>query len=231
MSFKNIQEQNEKVEKIIDQFLLLKKNSIKSPANKQEFEKFQNFCMQELNFLVQKRVAKYKKFSNYQDLQQDGYEALLYALRTFKREKGCFSWWADKYISTRVSRAANTHSTIRFPLKVTKESKPHKISIDSALINGDEQSQLLFMQETHPSSALLLEKAEENAIVGILIDKIDQPYQDLLKLTYGFGNQTSLPVSKIIKQFQVSRSQYLRLLEEAKIKFKNLLDDYEYSGK
>jgi len=229
MSLKNIQEQNEKVEKIIDQFLLLKKNSVKSLANKQEFEKFQNFCMKELNFLVQKRVAKYKKFSNYQDLQQDGYEALLYALRTFKREKGCFSWWADKYISTRVSRAANTHSTIRFPLKVTKESKPHKISIDTS--STDEQSQIIFSQETYPSSAFLLEKAEENAIVGVLLNKIDQPYQDLLKLTYGLANEMALPVSKIIKQFQISRSQYLRLLEEAKTKFKNLLDNYEYSDK
>lgn len=227
MSLKTIQEQNEKVEKIIDQFLLLKKNSVTSSANKKEFERFQNFCMQELNFLVQKRVAKYKKFANYKDLQQDGYEALLYALRTFRREKGCFSWWADKYISTRVSRAANTHSTIRFPLKATKENKPHKISIDTG---SEEQAQIL-SQETCPPSDLLLEQAESNSIVANLLSKVEQPYQDLLRLTFGLGNVQQVPVSKIIEQFQISRSQYLRLLEEAKTKFKNLLDTYEYSGK
>ena len=112
----------------IDQYiskLYKMKQKLKKDNNLlKDFESYQKFCIDKCRCLVANRVGKYKKFSNYEDLEQDGYEALVLALRTYNPKKGSFTWWADKYISTRIARCANTHSTIRFPLKKAREIKP-----------------------------------------------------------------------------------------------------------
>jgi RNA polymerase sigma factor (sigma-70 family) len=82
------------------------------------FESYKNICIQKLKQLVEQRVFKYKQFSNYKDLKQDGFEALISAFRTFDPKKGSFSWWAGKYIKTRISRTANAHSTIKYPIAI-----------------------------------------------------------------------------------------------------------------
>src|SRR5271157_2851739 len=91
-------------------------------------------CIEKFRYLVTMKTGRYKSFSNYEDLNQEGYEALYKAMNNYNPKKGSFFWWAHKYIDTRISRSANLHTTIRYPLKVAKANTPHKESVMPLMI-------------------------------------------------------------------------------------------------
>lgn len=85
--------------------------------------------LNELKFLISRRLFKYSKFDNASDLEQDAYVALLDALKTFKPERGNFVSWLDYYVKTKVSRQANKHSVLNIPMKKVKDGKPIKLDL------------------------------------------------------------------------------------------------------
>ena len=107
-----------------------------SPPIIAAFKNYEEHCVKKLGRLVDQKVRKYKKFSNYIDLRQDGLEALLLAFNTFDPKKGSFAWWADKYISTRIYRAANAHSTIRYPIEKAKKFMPYKTNCIPVIVDS-----------------------------------------------------------------------------------------------
>ena len=128
----NEQEANELMNKWIDLKTQLKESN--DPQLVKEFAKHDRVCVEKFRYLVTMKTGRYKAFSNYDDLNQEGHEALIKAMKTFKPNKGSFFAWAHNYIGTRISRSANLHTTIRFPLKVAKANTPHKESIMPILI-------------------------------------------------------------------------------------------------
>jgi RNA polymerase sigma factor (sigma-70 family) len=183
----------------------------KSEADRLQYRKYQNYCMDKLKFLVLHKVGKYRKFSNYPDLEQDGYEALVLALRTYNPNKGAFTWWADKYISTRVSRAANAHSTIRFPLKKAKETKPYKISIIPTII------------DTEPTALESLESFQSSKSISSAVEQLPSNHQNVVNMLFGFNGVEQQSINNIIKSLSISRPQFLKIFGEAKIKLKEIL--------
>lgn len=171
----------------------------------------QNECVHKLKFLVINKIRKYKKFSNYADLEQDGYEALVLALKTYNPSKGCFSWWADKYISTRISRAANAHSTIRFPLKKAKETRPYKITTIPIIVD-----------ET-PTAQESIESSEQTFYVTQALLKLPEMHQKVVNMVYGFNGIKQQSIGIMIKELDISRPQCAKILQEAKDQLKNLL--------
>ena len=103
-------------------FLEEKLNDLREQSliEKLAFEKQQKICVEKFKYLITMKTNRYKKFSNYEDLNQDGYEALLKAMKNYNPDKGIFFYWAFKYINTRISRCANLHTAIRYPLKYSK---------------------------------------------------------------------------------------------------------------
>lgn len=93
-----------------------------------EYKRLSGILIEELEYLIQFRVQKYKRFDNCQDLLQEGRAAILTALNSFTPEKSNFIFWANWYIKTRISREANKHSTIKIPIKKAKTIQPHKVS-------------------------------------------------------------------------------------------------------
>src|SRR5579864_8903493 len=73
-------------------------------------------CIEKFRYLVTMKTGRYKSFSNYEDLNQEGLEALTKAMKNYNPKLGIFFWWAHKYIDTRIARSANLHTTFRFPL-------------------------------------------------------------------------------------------------------------------
>lgn len=88
------------------------------------YKNLEKELIEKLTILVVRRCSRYRKFSNHPDLTQDGLEGLCLALKTYDPSKGSFIWWANKYIGTRVARAANQHSTIRIPIAKAGLLKP-----------------------------------------------------------------------------------------------------------
>lgn len=207
----------EEIDDIAKKFIELRDKAEKSKSKKirAQYKAYQNYCVEKLKFLVTNRAGRYRKFSNHPDLEQDGFEALILALKTYNPSKGAFSWWADKYISTRISRAANAHSTIRFPIKKAREMKPYKA-------NG-----LPIMIDSAADASLSLEKQELGQLLSAAISQLSEKHQKIISMVYGFNGSKEQSLETTAKQLSLSRSQSSKLLEEAKNKLKEILgSDY-----
>lgn len=211
MKYKN----QEEIDEFAREFIKLRTKASKSKSKviKQKFEEYQAFCFSKFKPLVIGRVGKYRKFSNYVDLVQDGYEALVLALRTYDPDKGSFTWWADKYISTRISRAANAHSTIRFPLKKARELKPFKTATIPILV------------DSQPDALENMESSETSGYILSAIKELPEQHQRLINLIYGFHGVKPQSMGTVLKALSISRPQCLRILEEAKTKLKEKLTE------
>lgn len=202
---------NEEIDEIAVKYLNYKhKANDGSEEDLKRFHAYQNIAAHKLKFLVINRVSKYRKFSNYIDLEQDGFEALMLAFNTYDPKKGSFGWWANKYIATRVSRAANAHSTIRFPMKKAREMKPYKTSVFPLMI--DEHS---------PVDAV---EAGKNVVnISEAINKLSENHQKIINMTYGLNNFEECSINGVMKELSISRQQYSKLLNEAQDKIKKHL--------
>lgn len=210
MKYKNQEEIDEFAKELIR--LRDKSQKTKSKTLKQEYLEYQKFCMEKFKYMITMRVSKYRKFPNYKDLEQDGFEALILALRTYNPNKGSFTWWADKYISTRVSRAANAHSTIRFPLKKARELKPFKTSTIPIIV------------DMQPDALESIQTSETTDRVLKAISALPTDHQKLINLIYGFQGMKPHSIGDALKELSLSRPQCLRILEEAKTKLKEKLN-------
>src|SRR5579885_2444090 len=126
------QEAHDLMTKLID--LRTQAKSSDDPKITAQLKRHEQICIEKFRYLVTMKTGRYKAFSNYEDLNQEGLEALIKAMANYNPNKGSFFWWAHKYIDTRISRSANLHTTIRFPLKVAKETAPHKESVLPVLV-------------------------------------------------------------------------------------------------
>jgi RNA polymerase sigma factor (sigma-70 family) len=183
----------------------------KSKKLKAKFAKYQNYCVEQLEHLVRLRTNRYKKFSNYSDLNQDGREALILALKTFDSSKGGFAAWAHRYIGTRVSRAANAHSTIRYPLKKAKDLQPHKVSTIPTMIDMRDPQQYA-------------ESYEKRNIILKAINTLPENQRKIILLKHDLaGAKSTTSISKISQELEISRPMCVKLLEEAENSLRNRL--------
>lgn len=197
----DIQEADQLMKDLID----LKKrfkdsNSIKDKLILQNHE---NLCVEKFKYLVTMKTSKYKTFSNYEDLNQEGLEALLKSMNNYNPKLGCFFWWAHKYIDTRISRSANLHTTIRYPLKVAKNNTPHKEAIMPTLI-----------EERYCPDKELETSQTSRAIHGAL-SSLDNQQEEIIKLTYGFNGDKPMSINKVCKKLNISRSVCIKTINSA----------------
>lgn len=112
---------------LYNKFIELRANyeSTKSNSDKVKFERHKNIMAEKLKYIVYSKTTMYKKFHNYEDLNQDGYEALMMGLNSFDpSKKASIFWWLHKYIDTRIARKANSHSVVKVPIKIAKNEPP-----------------------------------------------------------------------------------------------------------
>jgi len=203
------------INEIAREFISLKKKAEPGTKAEHQFKAYQNYCASKLAPLVYCKTSKYRKFSNYPDLQQDGFEALMLAFETFDPDKGDFTWWASKYINTRVSRAANAHSTIRFPLKKAKELQPYKTSTMPILVD--------------PKNSPLedVEQAQQSGVVQKAIAKLPKKQKQVIMLHYDLVvGKKSNSISKISQELKISRPTCVKLLEDAEKSLRNKLKNH-----
>jgi len=202
----------ERINEIAKEFLILKKKT-ESGEKKDiiNYKNYQNYCAEQLAPLVKIKTNKYKKFSNYPDLLQDGFEALMLAFETYNPKKGDFAWWAMKYIGTKVSRAANTHSTIRIPLKKAKDLQPYKISIIPVQID---------------KGATPAEEIEHNELSSYIKDalaELSEKQKRAIMMYYEFIGTRINSISDISKELKISRPTCVKLISEAEKVLKSKL--------
>jgi RNA polymerase sigma factor (sigma-70 family) len=173
-----------------------------------ELKKHEAICIAKFKYLVTMKTGRYKSFNNYDDLNQEGFEALIKAMNNYNPKKGSFFWWAHKYIDTRISRSANLHTTIRYPLKVAKAHTPHKESVMPLLI-----------EERHcPDKEL--EESQTIQIIQKVTANLTQSQKEVIDLAFGFDGDKPISINKICKKLNISRSNCLKLIDSALSKMK-----------
>lgn len=177
---------------------------------KNKFKECQGEYIELFKFLVLSRARKYRQFPNYEDLTQDGFEALLAALNTYDPDKGSFYWWADHYIKTKISRSANAHSTIRVPLKKAKKEIPFK------------ETELPILISTNNPQ----DNAEDTEIKQKIlkaVDSLPEINKKIVNFSFGFNNTRELNVMDIMKLLDLTYPQYIKLFNESKILLRECL--------
>ncbi len=173
------------------------------PSIKKQLTKHERICMSKFKYLVTMKTGRYKAFSNYDDLNQEGFEALIKSMNNYDKNKGSFFWWAHKYIDTRISRSANLHTTIRFPLKVAKNNTPHKEALMPTLI-----------EEKYCPDKELEEIQVNRAIQGAL-SFLNNDQKEIISLAYGFDGDKPMSINKICKKLNISRISCIKLINSS----------------
>jgi RNA polymerase sigma factor (sigma-70 family) len=170
---------------------------------KTELKRHEQICIENFRYLVTMKTGRYKAFNNYDDLNQEGFEALIKAMNNYNPKKGSFFWWAHKYIDTRISRSANLHTTIRYPLKVAKAHTPHKESVMPLLI-----------EERYCPDKELEESQLNHAIQGA-VSVLTPEQREVISLAYGFDGDKPMSINKICKKLSISRLSCIKTINSA----------------
>lgn len=188
---------------LVTKYKSLKKAAESDDSVKTELKKHEYICINKLKYLVTMKVGKYKTFNNYEDLIQEGYEALLKGIKTYESSKGSVFWWLHKYIDTRISRSANLHTTIRYPLKVAKQQAPYKEFNMPNLI------------EEFNCPDKKLEEQQSIQLISENFKHLSENQKQIISLAFGFEHAKSFSINKIAKKTNLSRSAVLKEYKSA----------------
>lgn len=189
-------------ESLMKELITLRKQIKKDKSLVEQYNKHQKLCMEKFRYLITMHTDRYRGFFNYEDLNQEGFEALLKAMKNYNPAKGSFFWWAHKYIETRISRTANLHTTIRYPLKYAKTHIPHK-----------ETNLPILVEKSCPDKSL--ENIEIQKIIQLAMKRLNKQQKKVVKLAFGFTGDKPMSISKICKKMKISRLSCMRSMTGA----------------
>ena len=198
----NIEESQQLMEKFIE--LRAKSQESNSPKDIREFKNHENLCLEKFKYIIFMRTSRYKSFSNYDDLNQSGYEALIKSMKTYNPKKGCFFWWAHRYIDTKIFRNANSHTTIRYPIKFARENSPRKELSVPQLISEDSE---------HPDT--YLERKQIARAIQKTFVALSDTQQEAIILSFGLDERGPLSVNKVCRKLNLSRSNCIKIINES----------------
>ena len=113
---------------------------------------------------------------------------LLFALDNFDpSKKAPFFYWAHQYIDTRIARAANCHSTIKFPIHVAKGMSPFK------------EDKMPAIMDTKTDPEMSYQKSEMKLSVKTELSKLSDNERKVLSMLYGIDNK-KMNINQISKE-------------------------------
>jgi RNA polymerase sigma factor (sigma-70 family) len=189
---------------LMDRYLSLKNIATQTKQEKdiQDFKIHEQLCIDKFFYLVSMRTDRYRNFHNYEDLNQEGLEALIKAMRNYNPLKGLFFWWGHKYIATRIARSANLHTTIRYPLRYTRITTPKR-----------EPLPIMIEKRFQPDKNF--EETETVDIIDTAMNILGQPEKNVLTLLFGLDGDKPLSINKVCKQMNMPRSKCIKIIDNA----------------
>jgi RNA polymerase sigma factor (sigma-70 family) len=205
MNFRKTMITEDTARKMMKQLSELRKTyaKTKSESDRLAYSRYETECLNTLKYFVQMKTGKYRKFANYEDLNQEGLEALLKAMKTFKNNKGSFFFWAGLFVNTRLVRSANNHTVIRYPMHVAKKNKPHKENVFPILLD----------LKSSPEKAC--EQSELNLAVQAALRALSTEQRELVSLVYGFDGDKPMSITKVCEKKKISRANCIKTLNGA----------------
>jgi RNA polymerase sigma factor (sigma-70 family) len=204
----------EKSQELIGTLLHLRLKAVNNQQVIKEKNKFERECIKHFEYLVTSKLSKYKQFSNYDDLYQEGMVALVSAMKTYDPTTGgLFFWWAHKYIDTRISRCANQHTTIRVPLHEATKNTPHKVSLDCVKqFTSKMQKSESFVFSGTPENAY--ETKEFYTNLNKACKHLSDRQKNILFHHFGFSDEKFTHID-MCKKLNITRSKYNHELKDA----------------
>lgn len=175
----------------------------KSLTDKRAVEQQEKLCIEKFEYIVYMNTNKYKAFSNYEDLNQEGMFGLVAAMKNYNPKKGSFFWWSNRYVQTRIARAANLHSTIRFPLVVAKKMMPKK-----------EMNLPLLIDNAHRPDTEC-ENMETKVKIESAMEKLTEDQKNIITLAYGIDGDKPMSINKLCKKLGITRTKCINKIDEA----------------
>jgi RNA polymerase sigma factor (sigma-70 family) len=175
----------------------------KSLKDKRLLDCHLNICVEKFKYIIVTKTSKYKSFHNYEDLNQEGFVALMMGLENYDSSKGSIFWWLHKYIDTRIARNANLHTTIRIPLKKAKLMPPKKEFMIPTMI------------ENNLCPDVELEKIQVIYAIKNVINKLTSEQQEIINMAYGLDGNKPMSVNKICKKIGKTRQKCLSEMNSA----------------
>lgn len=203
----------EEAQELMTKFIMLKKEYDKSKDHKDfvSLRRHEELCIKKFHYLITMRTDRYKSFANYEDLNQEGCVALMKAMKNYNPEKGIFFWWAHKYIDTRVSRSANTHSVIKYPLSLARTISPRR------------ENKLPTMVEDVYCPDKQAEKSELRKALNNAINGLSKRQQKAVSLIFGLSDDDPLSITRVSKKMKMSREKFLLYISKAMSKIETTI--------
>lgn len=201
----NLDEAQSLMEKFIELRAKYKETGLEK--DKKVFREHERICIEKFKYIVLMHTDRYKGFFNYEDLIQEGNEAMLKAMKNYNPALGNWFYWAHQYIKTRISRCANLHTTIRYPLKYTKVFTPHK-----------ELKLPVLIEKSCPDRSL--EGVEILDAIKKAMKSLNRKQRNVVSLAFGFNEDKPLSVNKICKKMNISRMECVDILNNALLRLK-----------
>jgi len=195
----------DEAQQLMETFIELRARAKESGSEKDKalFSQHERICIEQFSYLVKMKTGRYKAFANYEDLNQEGFEALIKGMKNYNPKKGNAFWWFHKYIDTRISRSANLHTTIRYPLKVAKNTTPHKETIMPTLI-----------EEVRCPDKEVEQSQTTHAVYGA-ISTLNPEQKEIINLAFGFDGDKPISINKICKKLGISRLSCIKTINSS----------------
>ena len=168
----------------------------------EEYKKHETLCIKQFSYVVEMHANKYKAFFNYEDLLQEGFEAMLKAMKTYDPEKGSVFWWLNQYIKTRIQRSANTHTAIRYPLTYAREHQPRKENMPLIIDN-------------HYTADVVIETFEVSEALKNATEQLDAFHKEIVDLFFGLESGKPGSIKKICRNMKITKEQCVEALGDA----------------
>jgi RNA polymerase sigma factor (sigma-70 family) len=192
----------EEAQQLMEEFVRLKGIAHLSLENEKLFKQHQKLCVKKFKYLVTMKTSRYHSFANYEDLIQEGLVALVHAMNNYNPKLGNFFWWGHKYIDTRISRSANLHTTIRYPIKVAKLTPPYKEAEFPLMVSKDNPELDTYDEEVKNK-------------ISKTINLLDKNSKSIVDLYFGFTVPRPMSINKICKELKIPRSSCLKALKDS----------------
>lgn len=200
----------DKAEELMQRLISLREVA-HSSNKKEDIEKYrrqEKKCIESFKYIVLMKTNRYKNFFNYEDLIQEGLEALVQAMKTYNPKKGIFFYWAHKYIDTRISRKASLHTAIRFPLQVAKKQQPYRESFVPSMADSS----------LNPEE--ILQSKEINNSIDKIFSTLSPRNKKIMNMYFGIDSGKPQSVFKISQKLKLHKAICERVINKAIINIK-----------
>lgn len=162
---------NSEIMKLFQEAEEIKKSELSKNVLDSKVKKIHDSIIDKLSFLVYYNAKQYKKFTNYEDLVQEGFVGLIRAVKRFEYWRfPNFFVFADQWIRHSIKRSASRFDVVYNPNRsrvIYSEFKDSEVPTDSGMEDGINKKDVIENVERMLSNYSTREKEIVQKVFGL----------------------------------------------------------------